>query len=63
MQGKATLVAEDVQSFALGVTRGRSVVLALIEEGAGLLSLQRLVVKAHPVHGEDGAGLFALNQA
>ena len=66
MQGKAALVAEDVQSFSVGVAGGSRVVFALVEKCAGLLPLQRLVVEAHSVHGENRAGLFrsvTLNQA
>ena len=48
VQGEAALIAEDIQRFAVSVLRGGRVVLALIEERAGLLSVERLVVKASP---------------
>ena len=53
MQGKSSLIAEDVQRFPVRVFGCRRVVLALVEEGAGLLAFQAVVVKADAVHGED----------
>ena len=42
MQGEAALVAEDVESFAVGIARCGRVVLTLVQERTCLLPLQRL---------------------
>ena len=62
MQRKSPLVTEHIECLAVGVLLGGGVVLALIEEGAGLLAVQGVVVKPYTVHGEDGARLLALEE-
>ncbi len=47
----------------MGVEGGGGVVLALVEECARLLTLADVEMKADAVHGEDGGGLVALEQA
>ena len=62
MEGEASLIAEDVESIAVGVLGGGGVVLALVEEGSGLLAFEGVEVKLDAVHGEDGGALFACQQ-
>ena len=61
VKGKASLVAENVEGFAVGVLGSGSVVLALVEEPSGLLAFERVAVELDAVHGEDGRGSFALD--
>ena len=63
VKGEAALVAEDVEGFAVGVLGGGGIVLALVEEGSGLLAFERVEVELDAVHGEDRRGFFALQQA
>ena len=63
MKGKAALIAEDVEGVSVGVLRGGGVVLALVEKGSGLLAFEGVEMELDAVHGEDGRGLFALQQA
>ena len=63
VEGEASLIAEDVEGFAVRVLGGGGVVFALVEEGTGLLAFERVVVKLHAVHGESGGGLTTLQQA
>ena len=60
MEGEASLIAEDVEGFAVGVVGGGGVVLALVEEGSGLLAFEGVVMELNSVHGEGGGGLAAL---
>ena len=62
MKREASLIGEAVERLAMRVAGRRGIVLALIEEGAGLLSAQPVEVKAHAVQGEDGAGALASHQ-
>ena len=54
MESEASLIAEDVEGFSVGVLHGCTVVFALVEEGSGLLALERVEMKLDPVHGEYG---------
>ena len=63
MESKRTLIAEDVEGVAVGVMRGGGVVFALIEEGSGLLAFESVVMELDAVHGDDGGGLAAVNEA
>jgi hypothetical protein len=45
MEGESALVAENVESLAVGVLGGGGVVLALVEEGSGLLAFEGVEVK------------------
>ncbi len=47
----------------MGACNSGGVVLPLVEKGAGLLPGERAVMEAHAVHGEDGLGLLAVEQA
>ena len=59
MESEASLIAEDVERFSVGVVGGGGIVLTLVEEGAGLLALESVVMELHAVHGEGGGGLAA----
>ena len=52
VQGEASLVAEDVERFAVRIAGRSGVVLALVEKGSGLLAFQSVVMESHAVHGE-----------
>ena len=50
MESEASLIAEDVERFSVGVVGGGVIVLALVEEGAGLLAMESVVMKLDAVH-------------
>src|SRR5215831_15505084 len=56
------MVGEAVQRLTVSVASGGSVVLALVEESAGLLSAQAVEVKADAVQGEDGRRFAPIDQ-
>jgi hypothetical protein len=60
MEGEASLIAEDIESFSSGVLGCSGVVLALVEEGSGLLAQESVVMELDSVHGESGGGLAAV---
>src|SRR6185437_6860871 len=68
MQRESTLVAEDVERVAACMARSGDIVLALIEEGSGLLPGGRAVVEAQclmiafAIHCHTRLGLFAIHQ-
>src|ERR1017187_2684108 len=63
MESEASLIAEDVESFAFGVLSGDGVVFALVEEGAGFLAFKRVVTELDGIHGEGGSGFLTLQKA
>src|SRR5208283_5861984 len=63
MEGESALVAKNVEGVAMGVLGGGGVVLALIEEGSGLLAFERVELELDAVHGEDCGTLFTGEQA
>src|SRR5580700_2592364 len=63
MKGKASLVAEDVESFAVSILGSGGIVLALVKEGSSLLTLERVEMELDVVHGEDGRGFFTLDKS
>src|SRR5882672_683602 len=63
MKGKTSLVAENIEGFAMCILRGRGIVLPLIEEGSSFLAFERVKVKLHTVHGEDRRTLLPGHQA
>ena len=63
VKGESALVAEDVESLAVGVLRGGGVVFALVEEGPRLLAFEGVEAETDGIHGERGGSLFALQQA
>src|SRR5208282_1277971 len=60
---EASLIAEDVESLAVGIVGGSEIVFALVEEGSGLLALEGVEMELQLVHGEGGGSFFALQQA
>jgi hypothetical protein len=60
VQGEASLIAEDVERFAVRVVGGGGVVFALVEEGSGLLAFEGVEVELDAVHLEGGRSLLAL---
>src|SRR5882762_5156524 len=44
MKGKTSLVAENIEGFAMCILSGRGIVLPLIEEGSSLLAFERVKV-------------------
>ena len=62
MKRETSLVAEDVEGIAVSVLGSGGVVLALVEEGSGLLAFEGVELELDTVHGEDGRGFFALHQ-
>ena len=62
MQRKSSLIGEAVERISVSVACGGGIVLALVEEGAGLLPGESIEVEADSVHGEDGAGPLAAHQ-
>ena len=62
MKREASLIAEDVEGFAVGVLGSGGVVLALVEEGSGLLAFEGVEVELDAIHGKDGRGFFALHR-
>src|SRR5215470_16506621 len=63
VEGKTSLITEDVESIAFCVLRGGRVVFALVEEGSGLLAFEGVEMELNPVHGESGCGFVSLQQA
>src|SRR5208283_2938746 len=62
VQREAALVGEAIERLTMAIAGGSSVVFALVEEGASLLSGKSVEVKAHAVHGEEGARPLAAYQ-
>src|SRR5208283_5358152 len=62
MQGEASLISEAIERLTVSIPGSGSVVFALIEESASLLSGESVEVKTHAVHGEDGARPIAAYQ-
>src|ERR1017187_2306884 len=62
VQRKSSLIGETIERVSVSVPCGGSVVLALVEEGAGFLPAESVEMEADSVHGEDGAGLLAAHQ-
>jgi hypothetical protein len=48
VKGKASLIAENIERGAVGVLRAGGVVLALVEEGSGLLAFAGVEVNWMP---------------
>src|SRR5258708_36235915 len=69
MQRKSTLIAESVERFTMRVLRRGGVVFTLIQEGAGLLAFEAVVVVAHAavyaaaVHSKDSRTLLSPKQS
>ena len=63
VESEASLIAEDVEGLAVGVLGSGGVVLALVEEGSGLLAFEGVEMELNAVHGEGGGGLLALQEA
>src|SRR5208283_300552 len=63
VEGEAALIAEGVEGLPMGVARGGGVVLALVEEGSGFLTFERVIVEADAVHVNHGRGLRSPKQA
>src|SRR5664280_1542198 len=62
VQRKSSLIGETIERVSVSVPRSGGVVLALVEEGAGLLPAESVEVEAESVHGEEGAGSLAAHQ-
>jgi len=63
VEGKASVVAEDVEGVAVGVAGGGGVVFALVEEGSGFLAFEAGVVEGDAGVGRSSlvVGLWALS--
>src|SRR5664280_2620663 len=62
VQRKSSLIGETVERVSVSVPCGGGVVLALVEEGAGLLPAESVEVEAEAVQSEEGAGSLAAHQ-
>src|SRR5580700_222962 len=60
VESKTSLIAEDVEGVAVGIGGRCGVVLALVEEGSGLLAGEGVVVELDAVHGDDVRMLVTL---
>ena len=63
VQRESSLIAEGVERFTVRVLGGGGIVFALVEEGAGFLALEAVVVKSYPVHSNFGRTLLPPKQA
>jgi hypothetical protein len=54
VESEASLITENVERLSMSVCSSRGIILALVEEGSGLLSLEGIEVEVHTVHGESG---------
>src|SRR5436309_1054078 len=62
MKGESPLIAENVERFPFGVAGRGGIVLALVEEGSGLLPFQGVELEADGVHGERYRALLPIQK-
>src|SRR4051812_1167899 len=62
VKGEASLIAENIESFAFGIAGCGGIVFALIEKGPGLLACKRVEMEADAVHGESCRAPVSIEQ-